>query len=624
MNKTAIKNFAIWARNKLIADICYRAGLMGITEKGIADPLPQSTLDAQFYDIGAAEPYLVAGEAIKQRRQLVSAIREKEADTDYATAYQYIMEEVAYTWFNRLIAVRFMEVNDYLPSHLRVLSSESGKVEPDLVTTPFDADLPFTAEEEAQIIQWKQDNKLDELFRFLFIKQCNALNEILPGLFEKTTDYTEVLLNLSVVDQEGVVYKLTHDIPEKDFNIEQGGQVEIIGWAYQYYNTEPKAAVFAKKEKYTKEEIPAATQLFTPDWIVRRLIPMECGRLQGFPDGWAEIEPLTDLRELPFWREVYTKDCEIKGKKPNRKMMQADSEEGRRALMRWHDGLHSRAAEYAMWGNGMALPNALFFVKNAFRELGKPPGEIKLGSLFDGSGTMPLCAAMCGGHPVWASEVEPYPIAVTRTHLPHMKHLGSVTEIKGSKIEPVDIITFGSPCQDLSIAGKRAGLKGERSGLFREAIRIIREMLAATNGRYPRFVIWENVPGALSSNGGEDFEVVLNELLCLREFTGGGAAKFIRQHGKWRNFADYGAVAYRIVNAQFWGVPQRRRRIYAICDTCGESAGVVVFERKGTQWNFDPCIPQGGEVAGLTADCYSWHDRMVASKPSGGGQQHIP
>ena len=291
MNKTAIKNFAIWARNKLIADICYRAGLMGITEKGIADPLPQSTLDAQFYDIGAAEPYLVAGEAIKQRRQLVSAIREKEADTDYATAYQYIMEEVAYTWFNRLIAVRFMEVNDYLPSHLRVLSSESGKVEPDLVTTPFDADLPFTAEEEAQIIQWKQDNKLDELFRFLFIKQCNALNEILPGLFEKTTDYTEVLLNLSVVDQEGVVYKLTHDIPEKDFNIEQGGQVEIIGWMYQYYNTEPKAAAFAKNGKITKEEIPAVTQLFTPDWIVRYMVENSLGRL------WVEGHPDSDLRK---------------------------------------------------------------------------------------------------------------------------------------------------------------------------------------------------------------------------------------------------------------------------------------------------------------------------------------
>ena len=291
MNKTAIKNFAIWARNKLIADIRYRAGLMGITEKGIADPLPQSTLDAQFYDIGAAEPYLVAGEAIKQRRQLVSAIREKEADTDYATAYQYIMEEVAYTWFNRLIAVRFMEVNDYLPSHLRVLSSESGKVEPDLVTTPFDAELPFTAEEEAQIIQWKQDNKLDELFRFLFIKQCNALNEILPGLFEKTTDYTEVLLNLSVVDQEGVVYKLTHDIPEKDFNIEQGGQVEIIGWLYQYYNTEPKKAAFEKNGKITKEEIPAVTQLFTPDWIVRYMVENSLGRL------WVEGHPDSDLRK---------------------------------------------------------------------------------------------------------------------------------------------------------------------------------------------------------------------------------------------------------------------------------------------------------------------------------------
>lgn len=314
MNKTAIKSFAIWARNKLIADICYRAGLMGITEKGIADPLPQSTLDAQFYDIGAAEPYLVAGEAIKQRRQLVSTIREKEADTDYATAYQYIMEEVAYTWFNRLIAVRFMEVNDYLPSHLRVLSSESGKVEPDLVTTPFDADLPFTAEEEAQIIQWKQDNKLDELFRFLFIKQCNALNEILPGLFEKTTDYTEVLLNLSVVDQEGVVYKLTHDIPESDFNIEQGGQVEIIGWLYQYYNTEPKAAAFAKNGKITKEEIPAVTQLFTPDWIVRYMVENSLGRL------WVEGHPDSDLRqnwkyyldEAPQEPEVQAKLAEIR------------------------------------------------------------------------------------------------------------------------------------------------------------------------------------------------------------------------------------------------------------------------------------------------------------------------
>lgn len=271
----------------------------------------------------------------------------------------------------------------------------------------------------------------------------------------------------------------------------------------------------------------------SPDWIVRRLIPLECGRLQGFPDGWAEIAPLTSPQEFPFWREVYARDCEIKRKRPSRKIMQGGSTESDKALMRWHDGLHSMAAEYAMWGNGMALPNALFFVKNAFRELGKPAEDVKLGSLFDGSGTMPLCAVMCGGRAVWASEVEPYPIAVTRTHLPHMKHLGSVKDVRGDKIEPVDIITFGSPCQDLSIAGKRAGLGGGRSGLFWEAIRIIIEMLVATNGKYPRFVIWENVPGALSSNGGKDFETVINELLRIRGFAGGRADKPILQHGKW-------------------------------------------------------------------------------------------
>ena len=144
MNKTAIKNFAIWARNKLIADIHYRAGLLGITAEGIANPLPQSTGDTEFYDIGTAEPYSIHGQAVKQRKRLVERLNKKAEESDYATAYKYVLEEVAYTWFNRLIAVRFMEVNDYLPSHIRVLSSESGKAEPDLVTTPFDADLEFT------------------------------------------------------------------------------------------------------------------------------------------------------------------------------------------------------------------------------------------------------------------------------------------------------------------------------------------------------------------------------------------------------------------------------------------------------------------------------------------------
>ena len=291
MNKTAIKNFAIWARNKLITDVSNDARLIGITEEGISNPLPQSFGDTQFFDIGTAEPYSISGDAVRQRGKLVNALRQKEKDSDYKTAYQYVLEEVAYTWFNRLIAIRFMEVNDYLPSHIRVLSSDSGKMEPDLVTTPFDADLPFTEEEEKQIIDLKQENKLDEVFRILFLKQCNVLNEILPALFEKTKDYTELLLNLSVIDQDGVVYHLTHDIPEDDFNVEKGGQVEIIGWLYQYYNTEPKTAAFAKTGKITKDEIPAVTQLFTPDWIVRYMVENSLGRL------WVEGHPDCGLQE---------------------------------------------------------------------------------------------------------------------------------------------------------------------------------------------------------------------------------------------------------------------------------------------------------------------------------------
>lgn len=309
MNKTAIKNFAIWARNKLIADVSYDARLIGITEDGIAKPLPQSFGGTQFFDIGTAEPYSISGEAVRQRDKLIEVIQQKEKDTDYKTAYQYVIEEVAYTWFNRLIAIRFMEVNDYLPSHIRVLSSESGKLEPDLVTTPFDAELPFTADEEAQIFQLKQDNKLDEVFRILFLKQCNALNEILPALFEKTKNYTELLLSLSVIDQDGVVYHLIHDIPEDDFNIERGGQVEIIGWLYQYYNTEPKAAAFAKNGKITKEEIPAVTQLFTPDWIVRYMVENSLGRL------WVEGHPDCGLKEnWKYYLEEAQQEPEVQAK----------------------------------------------------------------------------------------------------------------------------------------------------------------------------------------------------------------------------------------------------------------------------------------------------------------------
>lgn len=322
MNKTAIRNFAIWARNKLIADVSYKAGLMGITSEGISDALSQSTLDVEFYDIGTAEPYAIRGEEIKQRKGLVDIIRQKEKESDYATAYSSVIEEVAYTWFNRLIAVRFMEVNDYMPAHIRVLSSETGKLEPDIVTTPFDAELELSDVEKQQIIELKNDNKLDECFRLLFIKQCNVLHSMLPRLFENTSDYSELLLNVSFVDQDGVIYHLVHDIEEDDFNIEKGGQVEIIGWLYQYYNSELKDETFAllkNKIKVTKERIPSATQLFTPDWIVRYMVENSLGRLwiEGHPNdslktGWKyyldEVEQEADVQaQLDEIRKEYAK-----------------------------------------------------------------------------------------------------------------------------------------------------------------------------------------------------------------------------------------------------------------------------------------------------------------------------
>ncbi|MCU6796830.1 BREX-1 system adenine-specific DNA-methyltransferase PglX [Paenibacillus sp. WQ 127069] len=292
MNKTAIKNFAVWARNKLIAEIIYKAGLLGITDKGIKNPLPQSTKDVQFYDIGTKEPYSITGVEIEQRRNLTEVMQKKEKQSDYKTAFKNVIEEVAYTWFNRLIAVRFMEVNDYLPFRIRVLSSESStKTEPDLVTSPFDAELDYAPYERDRIIQLKNDNKLDELFRMLFIKQCNALNVILPGLFEKTNDYTELLMNVSFTDKDGVVYRLVHGIPEDDFNVEKEGQVEIIGWLYQYYNDERKDQVInIYKGIVKKEDIPAATQLFTTDWVVRYMIDNSLGKY------WLERNPGSTLK----------------------------------------------------------------------------------------------------------------------------------------------------------------------------------------------------------------------------------------------------------------------------------------------------------------------------------------
>ena len=283
MDKKAIKEFAVWARKKLIADITMKAALYGIKESGIDDPLPQSTAQAQFFDIGAQEPVVIQGREIAMRRALACKIHEKEKTAGYAAAFRTVMEEISYAWFNRLTAVRFMEASGYLPSGVRVLSSDDpGKLEPDMVTTPFETDMDFTDTERALVWKLKDENRLNALFRMLFIKQCNKLNEILPGLFEKSDDYSELLLNISFSDKEGIVYRLTHDIAEEDFNAGKGGQVEIIGWLYQFYNSEPKDEAYAllkKNVKVTKERLPAVTQLFTPDWIVRYMTENSLGRL---------------------------------------------------------------------------------------------------------------------------------------------------------------------------------------------------------------------------------------------------------------------------------------------------------------------------------------------------------
>ncbi len=207
---------------------------------------------------------------------------------------------------------------------------------------------------------------------------------------------------------------------------------------------------------------------------------------------------------------------------------------------------------------------------------------MKLGSLFDGSGGFPLAGALNGIEPVWASEIEPYPIAVTRSRFPQMWHLGNVAEVHGDKIPPVDVITFGSPCQDMSVAGKRAGLDGSRSGLFHEAIRIIKEMREATNGKYPKYAVWENVPGAFSSNHGEDFRCVLEAFagVCGEKVSIPGLAR-----GKWAPAGEVVgtgySVAWRTLDAQYWGVPQRRKRIYLVADFRDGRAGEILFEREG-------------------------------------------
>lgn len=205
---------------------------------------------------------------------------------------------------------------------------------------------------------------------------------------------------------------------------------------------------------------------------------------------------------------------------------------------------------------------------------------LTLGSLFDGSGGFPLGGVIAGITPKWAAEIEPFPIRVTSVRFPNMTHLGNISEVSGAEIEPVDTITFGSPCQDMSVAGKREGLGGNRSSLFYEAIRIIKEMREATNGKYPRYIVWENVPGAFSSNKGEDFRAVLTEICKVKE-----ECVSVPKPAKWENagriMGEGFSIAWRLLDAQYWGVPQRRQRIYLVADFDGGSAGKILFESEG-------------------------------------------
>lgn len=229
--------------------------------------------------------------------------------------------------------------------------------------------------------------------------------------------------------------------------------------------------------------------------------------------------------------------------------------------------------------------------------------QLTLGSLFDGSGGFPLAALNVGIRPVWASEVEPYPILVTRKNLPEVEHLGDVTQIHGGQIPPVDVITFGSPCQDLSVAGKQSGLAGERSGLFFDAVRIIRQMRQATHDQYPRYAVWENVPGAFSSHKGKDFATVLTALAQVKEETAPDVP--VPQTG----WSDAGvvvgegfSVAWRVLDAQYFRLPQRRRRIYLVCDFAGGGAPEILFEPQGMSGDFEPGRSEGQDHAPNTRE----------------------
>lgn len=271
MDKNAIKKFAVWARNELIARVSLKGVEYGITEDEMVDTNADS-VDGKV---------LTANEK-KQRQALITEINEK--------GYKQVMEEVAYTWFNRFSALRFMEVNGYLPSHVRVFTDEENNFKPQIITEAIHLDLDGLDMEK--VYELKDAEKTEELYKYLLIVQCNALNKILPGMFQKIADYTELLLPDNLLREGSVIQQMIELIPEDDWK----DAVQIIGWLYQYYNSEKKDDVFAalkKNVKITKENIPAATQLFTPDWIVRYMVENSLGRLwlEGHPDVKDQFLP---------------------------------------------------------------------------------------------------------------------------------------------------------------------------------------------------------------------------------------------------------------------------------------------------------------------------------------------
>ena len=317
MEKAPIKKFAVEARRKLIADVTFQLERYGITEKGIVEP-QTSTEKELVFDLGNGNTQTIKGEHyVNQYKNLVAHVRGFYTEDNPKQKLEQFIEEIAFTWFNRLIAIHFMEVNRYIP--VRVLSSEiAGQKLPDLVKSPFSGDLEFTDAEKQHIFDLQDANKEDDLFRFVFFKQCNDLSRILPRLFENLEghgSYSELLVVLSFSDPNGVVYRLVNEVDERWFDIhatdEEGkpmGQVQIIGWMYQYYNTEPKDKVFAdlkKNIKISKQNIPAATQLFTPDWIVRYMVENSLGRL------WYEGHPGFDKSEWKYYLDEAPQEPQV-------------------------------------------------------------------------------------------------------------------------------------------------------------------------------------------------------------------------------------------------------------------------------------------------------------------------